>query len=250
MSRKWLILIGVVVVFGLVLPVDAGWVMSERNGDSTLISRGRMKNVSKEFSWIMDGPGNEMIFYNSARKIYARGTVEDYCTSISSMMKEAMEGIPDEQRQMMVQMMAKSKPGSPHTVSVVKAGAGEVVAGFKTEKYKVTVEDELYEELWLNSDSALMKDFKSLMPMLQKFSSCTAGLGMMETSPENSPEYLRLMQSGIVLKSVRYEGGNPEKETDIMKLEKRSIPDQEFKAPAGYRKLSFAEMMGSQMKME
>jgi hypothetical protein len=47
---------------------------------------------------------------------------------------------------------------------------------------------------------------------------------------------------------VKYEGGNPEYETDVVKLEKKTIPESEFKTPLGYKKISFSEMATAQME--
>ena len=246
-SRKWSVLMAVAVVFWLVIPADAGFVMVDQNGETTLISKGRIKNASEGIVFILNGPSDEMIFINDEQKTYSRGTTDEYCNSISATFEKMMEGVPEEQRKMMEQMMAKGKKTSGQDVSIVKLGDGGTIAGYKTVKYKVLAGGELFKEIWLTLDSSLMKEYKLLVPVLKKFDSCTNRMGI-ESSPENTPEYQKLWEAGFELKSVRYESGNPEPETDVVQLEKKTIPESEFKIPSGYKQVSFAELLKAQME--
>jgi len=242
-SRKWSVLMAVAVVFWLVIPADAGFVMVDQNGETTLISKGRIKNASEGIVFILNGPGDEMIFINDEQKTYSRGTTDEYCNSISATFEQMMKGVPEEQRK----MMAQGKETSGQDVSIVKLGDGGTIAGYKTVKYKVLAGGELFKEIWLTLDSSLMKEYKPLMPVLKKFNSCTSRMEM-ESSPENTPEYQKLSEAGFELKSVRYESGNPEPETDVVQLKKKTIPESEFKVPSGYKKVSFAELVKAQME--
>ena len=246
-SRKWSVLMAVAVVFWLVIPADAGFVMVEQNGETTLISKGRIKNASEGIVFIVNGPGDEMIFINDNQKTYSRGTTDEYCDSLNANFEQMMKGVPEEQRKMMEQMMAQVKETSGQDVSIVKLGDGGTIAGYKTVKYKVLAGGELFKEIWLTLDSSLMKEYKSLMPVLKKFNSCTNRMEM-ESSPENTPEYQKLSEAGFELKSVRYESGNPEPETDVVQLKKKTIPESEFKVPSGYKQVSFAELVKAQME--
>lgn len=237
----------VAVVFCLVIPADAGYVMVDQNGETSLISKGRIKNTSEGIIFILNGPSDEMIFINDDQKTYSRGAADEYCNSISAMFEQVMKGVPEEQRKMMEQMMAKGKETSGQNVSIVKLGDGGNIAGYKTVKYKVLAGGELFKEIWLTHDSSLMKEYKMLMPVLKKFNSCTNRMEM-ESSPENTPEYQKLSEAGVELRSVRYESGSPEPETDVMQLEKKTIPENEFKVPSGYKQVSFAELVKAQME--
>jgi hypothetical protein len=246
-SRKWSLLMAVAVVLWLVIPADAGFVMVDQNGETTLISKGRIKNASEGIVLIFNGPSDEMIFINDDQKTYSRGTTDEYCDSLNANFEQMMKGVPEEQRKMMEQMMAKGKESSGQDVSIVKLGDGGTIAGYKTVKYKVLAGGELFKEIWLTLDSSLMKEYKLLMPVLKKFNSCTSRMEM-ESSPENTPEYQKLSEAGFELKSVRYESGNPEPETDVVQLEKKTIPESEFKVPSGYKQVSFAELVKAQME--
>ena len=241
--RKWSVLMAAAVVFWLVIPADAGFVMVDQNGETTLISKGRIKNSSEGFVWILNGNSDEMIFINDEQKTYSHGKTNEYCKSISAMFEQIMKGIPEEQRK----MMAKTKESSKKDVSIVKAGDGGTVAGYKTVKYKVLVGGELFKEIWLSSDASLMKEYKTLIPVLKKFDSCMNSIEM-EFSPENTPEYQKLWEAGIELKSVKHELGSSSTETNVVQLNEKTIPESEFKPPLGYKKISFAEMVKAQME--
>ena len=247
MLKKWSLLIGVAALLCMVVPADAGWVMLEQNGDKTLISNGKLKGASAGVSSIFNGPKNEIIFIHDGQNIYWRGTVDDYCSSLVTMFEQMMKGMPEEQRKMTEQMMAKGNQSPDHKVTVVKDGNGETIAGLKTMKYRVMVDGELFEEVWLTTNASLMRDYEPLAPLLQKFSSCLGSMNM-EFTPEKSADYQKLWEAGYQLKAVRYELGSPKTETDVVKIEKADIPDQEFEIPAGYQQRSFAEMMQSQME--
>jgi hypothetical protein len=246
-SRKWSVLMAVALFFWLVIPTNAGFVMVDKNGETTLISKGTIKNVSEGIVLILNGPRDEMIFINDGQKTYSHGKADEYCNSISAMFEQIMKGVPEEQRKMMEQMMAKGKRSSRQDVSIVESGDGGTIAGYKTVKYKVLVDGELFKEIWLSSDSSLMKEYIPIISVLKKFESCTHSMEM-EPSPENTPEYQKFLETGIQLRSVRYESGSPGSETDVVQLEKKTIPESEFKVPSGYKQVSFDELLKTQME--
>jgi hypothetical protein len=247
MLQRWSLLIALAALLGMVMPADAGWVMLEQNGNKTLISNGRLKGTSAGVSSIFNGPKKEIIFIHDGQNIYWRGTVDDYCSSLATMLEQMIKEMPEEQRKMTQQMMSKENQSPDHKVSVVKNGDGETIAGLKTTKYRVMVDGELFEEVWLATNASLMRDYEPLVPILQKFSSCLGSMNM-EFTPEKSADYQKLWETGFQLKSVRYAFGSPKTETDVVKTEKADIPDKEFEVPAGYQQRSFAEMMQLQVE--
>jgi hypothetical protein len=247
MFRRWSLLMVLATLLYMASPANAGWIMLEQNGDKTLISNGNLRGTSGGVSWIFNGPKKEMAFIDAGQKIYWRGTIDDYCSSSAKMIEQMMKSVPEDQRKMMEQMMAKEKQSPGHKVDVVKDGDGKKIAGFKTMKYRVLVNGELFEEVWLTTDASIMKEYKPLIPMIQKFNSCLGNMDM-EFTPEKSAEYQKLWQTGFQLRSVKYEYGNPETETNVVKMEKKNIADKEFEVPAGYQQRSFAELMQSRME--
>lgn len=65
-----------------------------------------------------------------------------------------------------------------------------------------------------------------------------------------SPEYVKLMEKGLTLKSIEYEEGMENTTTNTVSIDIKDIPDSEFEVPAGYKKMSFTEYFSSQMGCE
>jgi len=246
-SKTLLQIMSFLLLLGSVSPAAAGWIMVEQEGDVSIISNGKLKSSAEGVTWILDGPGNKMIFIDGNQKSYASGTVEDYCHATTSIIDEAMDGLNAEQRQVLEEMMQKNQGDSGHEVSISKAGDGGLVAGLKTTKFSVQVDGELYKELWLATKPGLLREFKPLIPLLQKFSSCASTFGT-EFMPENSSEYLRLMEHGVEVKSIIYSDNSPEPVTEMIKMENKDLPETEFSIPANYRRMSFEQMLRSQMQ--
>jgi hypothetical protein len=228
----------------MIVGLNAGYVIEEESGDLTLLSNGKLKSNWEDGGIIMDGSKDIMILFFSQKKVYARGTTDDYCKEIKAMYDLMMKNIPEEQRKMMEQMMGKKPKETPPKVSVVKTGSGEIIAGFKTVKYKVLVNGKLYKEIWLATDPSLINEYKPIVRMMWKFGSCTGSM-QKENSPETSPEYLALMEKGLELKSISYDEDDTEENTDIVNIQKKDIPANAFKVPAGYKKVSFSELIHS-----
>ncbi len=237
----------VLILSGISQTVNAGWLMVEQEGDTSLISNGRLKSSAEGISWILDGPGNKMIFIDGNRKAYASGSVENYCQATATLFDEAMQGLAIEQRKALEEMIQQSQNDAGHLVSVSVAGDGGVVAGLKTVKYRVQVDGELYKEIWLATAPALLREFKPLIPLLQKFGSCANTFGT-EFMPENSAEYLHLMERGVEVKSIIYTDNSPEPVTEMVKVENKALPETEFSIPPDYRTMSFEQMLKSQME--
>lgn len=266
----------------LILPAYAGWVEVHKNGQKTFISHGKVKSVFRveegpEISYIIDTVSGQITMVNSDLKVYASGTPEDYCKGTKAFGEEirdsVMSQLTPEQRQMMEEQMGamqNMKPAPQQNiinrapeVSIVNKGSGGIIAGHKTEKYTVLADGELYEELWIASDISLKKEIQAnrmggMYKTEKRMSKCMGSMdmgmkGMNTNDPTDTPEYEKLIEEGWVLKAVMYmpgyfgEGNQSQTVTDIVKLEKRSIPDSEFKVPSGYRSLSVAEMMRGMM---
>ena len=275
--------LSVVLLFGTVIPAQAGWVSIDKSGDTNLISKGMVKNSSpNRDEWsLMDVNSGTLTVVNDRNKMYTSGTTKEFCETISGMQQQMMSGMrgrgrPDmdkmmagmdemmkdldpQQREMMEQMlnragshrpggMGKTKRPAP-AISIDKA-VGDVIAGFKTTHYRVSVGGRVAKEIWLTNDSAFMKDVKPYMnkflQMSREMTRCTSmGRSMMGGfDVESSEAYQTLLGKGYPMREKDMRSGWLR---EVVKLEKRSIPDSELTLPKGYKKVSFSELMQSQM---
>lgn len=258
---RFLVLITVIV--GLALPAQAGWVEVEKDGSRSFISEGRWKEVpgDKSEEWtIADINKGIMTFVDPKRKTYTQATPDEMCKANKKIAEDMRKGLSPQERAMMKQMMGM-QPKKPPKVLVKKAGKGGVIAGFKTTKYIVTADGRPFSELWITTDASIMKfvtKYREKMRLFgDKMIKCMAAMGGMYASvfdnPEFSPEYQKLTsEKGWVLREIKYLGENlpGNVEIDIVKLEKRKIPESEFQLPAGYKKLDYYKWIKAQMAGE
>lgn len=241
-------ILAVLMVWGVT--ADAGWLLTDADGQTGALSKGRLRLNEDYGGVIMNAAKDKMIMFDHSKKVCAVGTVAEFCKAMSGMMDKALGSMPPEQRAMVEQMMGGKKKEAPKVV-VTKEGSGGAIAGLETTKYKVTADGKLYEEVWLTTDKAVMDDYRPLTGFLSKFIGCSASAAaMMGTLPEATPEYMKLYEMGFVLKSVSQDDERAVDNVSMQKLEKKDIPDSEFEPPAGYRMLTFDEFVAAVSEME
>lgn len=232
------------------------WVIEDRDGSITYISGDWIKTIDPEeegFTSIYNLSAGKLILINTDTESYSEGSLDDYCQALNEMTSSMMEGMTPEQKEMMEAYMSQSNSGPAPEVKIESRGAGENIAGYSTEKYAVMVDGELYEEVWISSDEALMKLvdlYKKMEPMTMEMVKCSAMEINLDNDPDFSEAYLDLMHKGMELKSVRHEYGSPEPGTDIIRVEKTSIPASEFKPPANFKKVDFQPFLAPQEDMD
>ncbi len=115
------LLIAIVVLFGAATVADAGWVMSEMNGDDLYVSKGKIRAESEGGAFIIDGTSGMIHFFDDARKCIRAARLTRFVRDMEQMMEKMMEGIPEEQREMMMKMVGEEN--APE-VEIVEKGAG------------------------------------------------------------------------------------------------------------------------------
>jgi len=221
----------------------AGIYTEEADGSKTYISNGKLKELSEDGGMILDSKSSEIIYYNPENNTYAKSKISDFCKSMAELMNKMMESLPPEFKD----LFGIDKEQKPAKVEIVSEGDGGVIAGFKTVKFKVLADGELHEIIWLAIDASLVKEIQSLTGILSEFKKCSNMVKFGAPPVEMSSEYLKLMENGLTLKSIQYEMGQENEVVNTVKVEIKDIPDSEFQVPAGYKKVSMTDYMGSQM---
>ena len=255
-------------------PALAGYQLTDKDGDQTLVSKGRVKELSGE------GGGPQSVFdlgmarawmSNPDRGVYWEGTIDELCTTIrettaaiGKAMRDAMEAqlsqlspenrakVEELRKQLQANRKKEEGKASPLVVKVVRTEETETIAGQPTRKFNVLVDGALYEEDWLTTDPALAKEFAldRASELMSRVSACAIASDPDPSHPKGVDEgkiYQKLYPQGWPLKTVAHVGGKPRTKTEITKVEKRDVPDSEFKPPAGYRKAPLSEVMFSGM---
>lgn len=233
----------VAAILGFTMPAFAGWVQVDREGTTTLISEGMLKETSTgddQYS-ILDARKGNIIFIDSKRKVYAEDSIDDFCTVVIAEMGKAKKNMHGNEGKQ------KSGKDAPR-VSVVQEGDGGVIAGYSTMKYRVLADEKLYEEVWLTADPVVMKDLESVFKtVMKKFEKCLSSLATatptLPLAVEEAPEYRKMEQAGWQMRSKSYFGGGQAVTYEIIKLEKKDIPASEFAIPPDYRKVPVTEIL-------
>ncbi len=214
----------------------AGWKFQQAGGEETLVSGNRMRTSWDNGALIIDGNSKRMLFINDDDRTVASGTVDEFCESLQKALDRALEGLPEEHREMYRRMMAAAKPPK---VTFEHAGRGEPVSGFATEHYVVSADGEKYEDVYLVTDGKVMKECRGVLEVMGSFSRCAAqmhSIGGDAPSAEASPEYAKLYAIGVPVLSIP-DGDEPDADR-IVAIVRADLDDALFRAPEGYRAVS------------
>jgi len=243
-KRMVLAVLALFVALALASPGWCGLELVEAEGSRALVSEGKIKSVSEdpeEEEMILDLGQGTLTVLDHQERVAASGTIEEYCSAVSEMaemMERSMQRMKEQMEQQGMGDMPIPTPGlqaSVEEVRVERVGSGGNIAGYATEKYEVHADGELYEEVWLARDPELLAELGDTKA-LARFEACASRM-MGGDTVEASPEYMELMQSGWLLKSVEHGEGVAEVMLEVSRIEERSIPGSEFEVPAGYEEV-------------
>jgi hypothetical protein len=253
--------------------VEAGFVLTDKEGGRTLVSKGKVKELAGEGPQsVFDLATARAWMSNPDHRVYWEGTIEELCTtiretakSIAKSMEQQIEAqlskLPPDQRAKVEELRktlaakraaeaGKEAPG-PGVIKLERTDDTSTIAGQPTRKYRVLVAGKLYEEDWLTTDPAFAREFAldKASALMSRVSACAQS-----SDPDSHTEgvdegkiYQMLYPQGWPLKAVSHSGGQARTKTEIETIEKGDIPEAEFKPPAGYRKASLGEVMFSEM---
>jgi Domain of unknown function (DUF4412) len=266
---------------GIPMLTGAGWVIEQveyanlgAEGTRTLqyISKNRLKTVGDGNTFIMDFAKNLFIATDQENRVYWSGTVEVYVQEVMTFqqaandlareqMEEAMKEMPPDQRKStedLLQQLRSSNVSSPSqpeakrpAVKVEPTAETAMIAGHQATKIKVYADSKPYQEVWLAKGLTLRADLD-----LKRLKGIQAQLtqAIMPNIPgrqavEEDPAYEQLLEQGYPIKIVELgEGGAPESVTEVVRLDKRDIPEREFQAPEGYRRIDLREFFREELE--
>jgi hypothetical protein len=237
---------------------QAGWLIVDENGDHTLLSRGRLKMVSKQadtHSMVLDLTRARLWVAHAGQRLYWEGTVEEYCAAVRSAMPavdarmtEQLKELPPAQREQMEQLMKQmgrgAAAGPPPKVTIERTAETETIAALPTRKYRVLVNGKLYEELWLTTDAAFLRelDLARAPDTFGRMFACGPGAG--GDRVEASAEYRQLFARGWPLKAVYHGNGGGPGRALVTRVEPLEVPERDLTPPAGFRPAPLSEVFG------
>jgi Domain of unknown function (DUF4412) len=284
LGRGWAGRYGVVLwLIGLGMPLvgSAGWIIEQveyanlgAEGTSTrqYIAKNRLKTVGEANTFIMDFAKNLFIATDQETRVYWSGTVDEYVREVKSFqqaandlareqMEEAMKEMPPDQRKAMedlLQQMRSANASSPSppaakrpAVKVESTAETAMLAGHKATKNMVYADGKPYQEVWLAKGLTTKADLdlKRLRGLQTKLTQAIMIDLPSRQAVEEDPAYEQLLEQGYPLKIVELgEGGEPESVTEVVRIDKRDIPDREFQVPEGYRRIDLHEFFRDELE--
>jgi hypothetical protein len=284
LGRGWIVRYAVALwAIGLGMPMmaSAGWMIEQieyanlgAEGTRTLqyISKNRLKTVGDGNTFIMDFAKNLFIAIDQENRVYWSGTVDAYVQEVKAFqqasndlareqMEEAMKEMPPDQRKSaedLLQQMRSSNASSPSqpaakrpTVKVEPTTETATIAGQQAKKIMVYADGKPYQEVWLAKGLTLKADLdlKRLRGLQAQLTQAIMADIPNRQAVEEDPAYEQLLEQGYPIKIVELgEGGEPESVTEVVRLDKRDIPDREFQVPEGYRRIDLREFFREELE--
>ena len=266
---------------GMPLMAGAGWVIEQveyanlgAEGTRTLqyISKNRLKTVGDGNTFIMDFAKNLFIATDQENRAYWSGTVDAYVQEVKAFqqaandlarqqMEEAMKDMPPNQRKAaeeLLQQMRSANVSSPSqpaakrpAVKVEPTPEVAMIAGHQAAKIIVYADGKPYQEVWLVKGLTLKADLdlKRLRGLQAQLARAIMADVHSRQTVEEDPAYEQLLEQGYPIKIVELgEGGEPESVTEVMRIDKRDIPEREFHVPEGYRRIELRELFREELE--
>ena len=284
LGRRWVVQYGVVlwtIGFGIPMIASAGWVIEQieyanlgAEGTRTLqyISKNRLKMVGEGNTFMMDFAKNLFIATDQENRVYWSGTVDAFTQEVKAFqqaandlaraqMVEAMKEMPLDQRKAMedlLQQMPSANASSPSlpvakrpAVTIEPTAEIATIAEQKATKIMVYADGKPYQEVWLAKGLTMKADLdlKRLRGLQAQLTQAIMTNIPTRQAVEEDPAYEQLLEQGYPIKIIELgEGGEPESVTEVVRLDKRDIPEREFQAPEGYRRVDLHEFFREELE--
>jgi hypothetical protein len=205
-------------------------------------------------------------------RVYWSGAVDAYVQEVAifqqaandlaaKQMEEAMQEMPPDQRKPMedlLQQMRATNASSPSqpaakrpAVTIEPTAETATIAGHQATKIMVYADGKPYQEVWLAKGLTLKGDLdlKRLRGLQAQLTQAIMPHPPSRQGVEADPSYEQLLEQGYPIKIVEFgEGGEPESVTEVVRLDKRDIPEREFQVPEGYRRIDLREFFREEIE--
>lgn len=243
----------------------AGWYITEQ-------SRDRFGNRSFSSTFIRDSiirfdrpTSISIINFNTKRitlifaqhRAYWQGTVADLKRITGDMAREQLTKLlayaPEQEKAQIKKAIQafdnnRARPDSLRAyppVKVIDTGKTDTVSGYPAKAYMIQIDSITKQKIWLTKKVKPYPD--SVIDKIISFSRAMSPFAI-ENSLSHSREYMQLLHSGYILKSVNFTSDGNKIVTTVTRIKKTKIPDALFQIPSGYVKSSLENIMILDMK--
>lgn len=253
------LLLILIFIFTPMVDMVAGWVITEESNDSfgnrsmqtTFIQGNMIRHETMSSIAIIDLDKKLVTMIFSQHRLYWTGTVQELKESSLDAYKRKMEemlvGMTIESRDEFDSLFAELEAEIMDTnfivpernISIQKTNETENILGFTSNKYNIMVDGKITESVWHTNDVMPYNDI-NIEKMMSFMSQLSGGAG--KSSVNQNPDYLNLMKTGLLLKSVEYSTNN-EYQVVVTNIRETTIVPEIFEPPINYTKARFSDIL-------
>jgi Domain of unknown function (DUF4412) len=211
----------------------------------TYASQNKIKYETRVWAQVIDLRTQQLLVLNHLGRMYWEGSIDDYLAAMTkrtlevrAQMDKLRQRLSAEQRLILERNGGPFDTGAPTLeITVRQSSEQETVIGYKARKYVVLRNGEPYEETWIAEGI----DFGAELDM-QKLRGFIGKLQASRTSPPGTvlAELTRLIDKGYPVKTVNLLSNRIK---EVILVERKSIPAEEFAVPPGYSQKTLADIM-------
>lgn len=238
----------------------AGWVITEQNAgkygrktfQTTFIQGNHIRVDATTLVSIFHLKEKNIVLLFPQDKAYWEGSPEQLQQQFRNMMAQQvqlmMSQAPASQRdtlQKIYQGLTSVQPVKKdsihrHKINIENTGLTTTLLGYNTQVYDLKMDSVLLEKIWVTQQvqpyaGLPMEEILKLTNAVNPFS----GSGSIPLSPE----YIDLLQNGVVLKRVHYGSGNSPNVSLVTEVKKAKITETIFEIPANYQLMTIEQVM-------
>jgi len=211
----------------------------------TVVSNNRIKYATRAWAQVVNLATQRILIINHISQTYWEGPLDEYLPVVTEQTKNMrtalLKQLSPEQR---VQIETRSGPfdslAPTLAITFERSAEEDTIAGFKAHKYMVLRNGEAYEETWIAQEINFETEvdpqkFKALVKRQQEARTTPPGVVLAELT--------ELLEKGYPVKTVNALSGVTK---TVVQVEKKTIPESEFLAPAHYTAKSLQEVTAPQ----
>jgi hypothetical protein len=239
-----------IIAFGLVKNAFAGIIMEQLRYEkgSTQKDKGTIFISNNKIKFVQEKGAGVIIFdLNTGEMVQIDNESKRYVIARPDEMKSALEAqiskLPPEQRAKVEEFMKSQS--KPKKLTLKQTEIKETIAGYKAQKYEVYEDGKLTREIWASKEAVPNNELDPgkmarYIKELEKLKRADGG----DSNREDEEKIFReIYESGFPMRSVDYSSGGSVFIEEIIKVTPANVPESEFQAPAGYKKITLQEMM-------
>ncbi len=240
--------------------LKAGWVISEQSNDA-FGNRSFYTTFIQDSIIRFDKPTSiSIINFNSKlvtlifaqHRSYWQGTANDLSRTTTQMAEQQLQKLlayaPTNQKEKIKQALEsfKKRDETPDSlrvfpeVTVKRTGKTDTIIGYPAAEYEIIIDSVVKQLVWVTQK---VKPYHEAdIDRIMSFSKALNPFAI-ENSLSHSKEYLKLLEKGLILKSVNYTSDGNKLVTQVKEIRQMNIPVAIFQIPAGYMETSIENVM-------